>query len=81
MVSSGEDQLLLFVTEKNAGFFFFSRGIFSEFIFASLSEWIISGYINLPGLIRPATFSSQRQQFRITDLKLAEVWLKSGPCA
>lgn len=76
MVSSGEDQLLLFVTEKNAGFFFFffSRGnIFSEFIFASLSEWIVSGYINLPGLIRPATFSSQRQQFRITELKLAEV--------
>lgn len=73
MVSSGEDQLLLFLTEKNAGCFFFSGGIFSESIFFSLLEWIIRSYINLPGLICPATFSSYQQQFRITRLKLAEV--------
>lgn len=72
MVSSGEDQLLLFVTEKNAGFHycFYSRGIFSELIFVNLSEWIIRCYINLPGIIHPATFSSHQQQFTITGLKL-----------
>lgn len=59
MVSSGEDQLLLFVTEKNAGFFFFSGEYFQNvFFFVNLSEWIISGYINLPGLICLAAFSS-----------------------
>lgn len=50
MVSSGEDQLLLFRTEKKIlDFFFFSKGIFSELIFVSLLEWIIIDYINLPG--------------------------------
>lgn len=50
MVSSGEDQLLLFVTE-NVGFFFFLKRIFSELIFVNLLGWIISCYVTLSVLI------------------------------
>lgn len=60
MVSSGEDQLLLFRTgkkKKNLDHFFFSKRIFSELIFVSLLEWIVIDYINLPGLIHSTTFS------------------------
>lgn len=36
MVSSGEDQLLLFLTEKNAGYFFFRGNIFRIDFFQSV---------------------------------------------
>lgn len=72
MVSLGEDQLLLFVTEKK-DWMVFSRGIFSELIFVNLSERIVSGYINLPGVVCPAMFLPHRWQFRITALKLTEL--------
>lgn len=49
MVSSGEDQLLLFVTEKMLDFFFLR--IFSELIFVKLLRWIISCYITPSVLI------------------------------
>lgn len=80
MVSSGEDQLLLFLTEKILDSFFFFLRIFSELISVKLWRWIISCYITPSVLICLTPLWSHQWQLRVTALKVAEVWLKWGLC-